>query len=110
MILDEHQSGTVSAAGLALVVIPVPRNERWHVNRMTVLTNQATTVTTMPTATVYRGSVADGNAYDSTYTGARDSGDFDIDLQGGDQLVCQWVGGVPGTIATLSIFGSKEVV
>lgn len=106
--LDTFGQATVSAAGLATVTIPIPRQQRWRLLRYTVLTNQATTVTTMPIATVYSGSVADANAIDTTYTGARDSGSCDLWFEGGDRIVCQWVGGVAATIATLSILGEVE--
>ena len=110
MILDTFASATVSAAGVAQVEIPVPRQERWHLRRYTVLTNQASTVTTMPIATLYANSVADGNAIDSTWTGARDSGGCDLWFEGGGKIVCRWTGGVSGTIATLSIIGERENV
>lgn len=110
MILDTFASATVSAAGIAQVEIPVPRQERWHLRRYTVLTNQATTVTTMPVATLYLNSVADGNAFDSTYTGARDSGGIDQWIEGGGKILARWTGGVSGTIATLSILGERENV
>lgn len=109
-ILDESAQATINSAGTATVIIPVPRNQNWTLKRYTVLTNQAATLTTMPIATMYRGSVADGNAFDTTYTGARDSGDCDIDFLGGDNIVCQWTGGIAGTIATLSINGTVEDV
>lgn len=106
--LDTFGQATLSAAGVALVSIPVPRQERWHLQRYTVLTNQASTVTTMPIATLYANQVADGSAIDSTYTGARDSGDCDIWFEGGSFILARWTGGVAGTIATLSIFGQRE--
>jgi hypothetical protein len=109
-ILDESNQATIPASGTVTVSIPVPRDQNWTLKRYTVLTNQAASVTTMPIATMYRGSVADGNAFDSTYTGARDSGDTDMQFPGGDRIVCQWVGGVAGTIATLSINGTVERV
>lgn len=106
--LDESAQGVIAATGMVTVSIPVPRQERWHVNRYAVITNQAPTLTTMPIATLYNNSVSDGNVIDSTYTGARDSGDGDIWLEGGSQLICQWTGGIAGTTATLSIFGERE--
>lgn len=109
-ILDESNQATVNSAGTATVTIPVPRDQDWTLKRYTVLTNQSAALTTMPIATMYRGSVADGNAFDSTYTGARDSGDCDILFPGGDRIVCQWTGGIAGTIATLSINGTLERV
>lgn len=110
MILDTFRTATVNAAGVATVTIPVPRQEHWRLTRYTVLTNQAVALTTMPVATIYLDSVSDGNAVDTTYTGARDSGDCDLDLPGGHSIVCQWTGGIAGTIATLSINGSRDNV
>lgn len=110
MQLDTSGQATINAAGVGLVVIPVPRQERWTLRRYTVLTNQAPTLTTMPIATMYKGSVADANSFDSTYTGARDSGSCDIVFEGGDNVICQWTGGIAGTVATLSIQGSRERV
>lgn len=107
MLLDTFGTATISAAGTALVSLAVPRQERWTLRRATVLTNQAPALTTMPVATLYKDSVSDGNAIDSTYTGARDSGDFDLVLEGGSRLIAQWTGGIAGTIATLSIYGER---
>ena len=108
--LNTFAQGTVSAAGVATASLVVPRSERWHVTNITVLTNQASTVTTMPIATVYIGQVSDSEAIGSTYTGARDSGSFDFWLEGAETLIGRWTGGVAGTIATMSIMGERVYV
>lgn len=108
--LDSFATVTINSAGVGTVSIPVPRGERWHVTRYTVLTNQSPTATVMPIATLYVNQVSDAYAVDSTYTGARDAGDGDIWLEGGETLLCQWTGGIAATIATLSIVGTKELV
>ena len=109
MQLDTFGTATVSAAGIATVTIPIPRNERWTLRRYSVLTNQSPTLTTIPIATVYTNSISDGNALDSTFTGSRDSGDCDVTIEGGGSIIAQWTGGIAGTIATLSIYGDKVI-
>lgn len=99
----------VSVAGVVRgsVTLQPPGTERWHVTRAAVVTNQASTVTTMPIASLYMDSISDQNLLDSTYTGARDATDLDIILEKGQRIVCEWVGGVAASVATLSLFGTR---
>jgi len=101
---------TLNSAGFGTVTLGPPRTERWHIRRIAVVTNQSSTVTTMPIASVYVDSIANSNLLDSTYTGARDGGDFDIWLESAQKIIGEWVGGVAATIATLSLFGEVELV
>lgn len=108
--LNIGKSVTLNSAGNGTVTITPPRTERWHIQRIAVVTNQASTVTTMPIASVYVDSIADANLLDSTYTGARDGGDFDIWLQPAQPIIGQWTSGVASSIATLSLFGEVDSV
>jgi hypothetical protein len=92
-----------------VVQLVPPGVEKWHITRATVITSQASTVTPIPTASLYTPSISDQNMIDSTYTGCRDSTDLDIWLEKGQPIICQWLDGIAGTIATLSLFGTREL-
>lgn len=108
MILGSGQA-TVPASGTTTVTIAVPRNEYWTVTGLSVLSSQATTVTTMPTATVYLNSVNPTTVLASTYTGARDTATGSEEIQGGSSIICQWVGGVVGSVVSLTVTGTRAV-
>jgi hypothetical protein len=105
--LDTSAQATLSAAGLGTATLAPPAIERWHVTRIAVATNQASTVTTIPVCKIYVNSISDANLYDGTFTGNQDSTDADLWLEKGQQLIAQWTGGVAATIGTISIFGNR---
>lgn len=105
--LNEGRSVVLNAAGFGQTFLAPPGVEKWRVTRYAVVTNQASTVTTMPICSLYLDSISDANLVDSTYTGARDAGDCDLVLQKGQQLIATWTGGVAASIATLSIIGER---
>lgn len=98
---------TVAGVVRGAVTLAPPGVERWHLTRAAVVTNQASTVTTMPIASLYLDSISDQNLIDSTYTGARDATDLDITLEKGQRIICEWVAGVAASVATLSLFGER---
>lgn len=98
---------TVAGVVRGTVTLAPPGTERWHLTRAAVVTNQATTVTTMPVASLYLDSISDQNLIDSTYTGARDATDLDLMLEKGQRILCEWVAGVAASVATLSLFGTR---
>ena len=105
--LDTSATVTLNAAGTGTAIVSPPAVERWHVTRYAVVTNQSTTTTPIPLCKLYVNSVSDANLYDGTYTGNQDSGDADLWLEKGQQLIAQWTGGVPASVGTLSIFGTR---
>lgn len=106
--LNESAQVTLNASGNGSVFVSPNGTERWHVTRIAVATNQAASVTTIPTCGVYVDSIADANLYDKTYTGSQDSTDADLWLEKGQQLHAQWLDGpTTGVIGTISVFGKR---
>lgn len=105
--LNQSAQVTLNASGNGSCFVSPNGTERWHVTRIAVVTNQAASVTTIPTCGVYLDSIADQNLYDKTYTGSQDSTDSDIWLEKGQRLHAQWLTGVAGSIGTLSVFGKR---
>ncbi len=81
--------------------------ERWHVTRITVVTDQGVTQTPIPLCGIYTDSIDPGNVYDITYTGSQDATDADLWLEKGQLLWAQWTGGIPGTTGTVSVYGER---
>lgn len=107
--LNEDKQVTLDSSGNGSCFVAPNGTERWHITRIAVVTNQAVTVTTIPTCGVYLDSISDSNLYDKTYTGSQDSTDSDIWLEKGQQLHAQWLGGVAGSKGTLSVFGIRQL-
>lgn len=106
--LNTFAQVTLDGSGNGTCFVAPSGTEKWHITRIAVATNQATSVTTIPTCGVYLDSVADANLYDKTYTGSQDSTDADIWLEKGQQLHAQWLDGpTTGVIATISVFGKR---
>lgn len=107
--LNTHNQVTLDASGNGQCQVAPAGNERWHVNRIAVVTNQSAAVTTIPVCSVYMDSVADANLFDATFTGSQDSTDADLTLEKNQPLIARWEDGVAGTIGTLSVFGTREL-
>lgn len=99
----------VSGVVRGSVALVPPGTERWHITRYAIVTNQSASSTTVPVCSIYTESISDLNLVDSTFTGNRDSGDCDIWLEKGQPIIAEWVDGVNGSIATLSLFGEREL-
>lgn len=57
-----------------------------------------------PTASIYRGTVNPGTLKSSTFSGSKDTDSSfnDGSLFPGEYYTCQWTGGDPGAVATIS--------
>lgn len=106
--LQQFASVTLGVSGAGSAFLQPNAGERWHISRVAVKTNQASTVTTIPTAFVYLGDATDGNFFDGTYTGSQDASDCDLTIEQGARLTCVWAGGVAGSVATLTAWGTRE--
>lgn len=108
--LNESAQVTLDSSGDGETFLQPTGIERWHVTRIAVVTNQAASVTTIPTCGVYLDSVADQNLYDKTFTGSQDSTDADLILEKNQRLYARWEDGpTTGVVATLSVFGKREI-
>ena len=100
---------TLDGNGNAQSFVSPNGTEKWNITRYAVLTTQDPAATTIPICKLYLDSIADANFIDGTYTGNQDAGDGDITLEKNQKLVAQWTGGIPGSVATLSVFGMREL-
>lgn len=107
--LNTHAQDTLDASGIGQCHVQPNANERWHVTRIAVVTNQDASLTTIPVCSIYTDSVADANLYDATFTGSQDSTDADLWLERTQLLIARWTDGIAGTIGTLSVFGTREL-
>jgi hypothetical protein len=100
-------NATLNAAGYATVTITAPDGVIWDVYLTSVSTSvgpSAASTTMQPVATLYEGTTATPSRYlQGTYSGNRDSSDSPYTLLGGDSITAEWVGGTPGTTATLRL-------
>lgn len=100
---------TLDASGKATAFITPVGTEKWSITNYAVHVNQGLNSTVMPTCTLYTNSVDPSNQVDFTYTGASDAGAIPIHLEKGERLYVQWIGGIPGTQGTLSLYGTREL-
>lgn len=106
--LNAAASVTLDAAGTGTCWVSPEPYERWHITRVAVLTNDAPSATTVPVCKVYLGGADPSNFLDGTFSGSADSTDEDVWLEKGQQLTAVWSGGISGSVATLSVFGTRE--
>lgn len=107
--LNGAASVTLSASGGGTCFVAPSGSESWHVNRAAVVTNQGTSSPPFPVCAIYVDSAADANVLDKTYSGHLDATDLDLHLEKGQRLVAVWTGGTAGTVATLSVFGTRRL-
>lgn len=107
--LNDFDQVTLDASGNGTAQLQPSGTEKWHVTRITVVTNQAPSTTPIPVCAVYTDSVDPGNVYDITYTGSQDATDADLWLEKGQLLLARWTGGIAATVGTVSVFGERVV-
>lgn len=84
-------------------------NQRYKIRWVTVTTNQSPNTAPYPNVTIYEGTAQAGLSDGATWTGNQDtlSGQFIIDAC--TDMIAQFVGGVPGSIGTVTIEGVNEL-
>lgn len=107
--LNDFARITLDASGNGVARLQPAGTEKWHVTRISVMTNQGPAQTPIPQCGIYTDSVDPGNLYDITYTGNQDSTDADLWLEKGQLLLSAWTTGIPGTVGTVSVFGERVV-
>lgn len=105
--LSTYGTVTLDASGYGMVSLSPSGMVDWRITRIAVRTSQGPMDTPVPTCTVYLGTVSDGDIIDQTWTGSRDVSDCDVLVQHGTSLITVWEGGVPGSSATVSLYGSQ---
>lgn len=84
-------------------------NQQYRIDTVVVSTNQASTSSPYPTATLYENNVQAGMSNGASWTGNQDTfgGEFIIDA--GTDLIVAFTGGITGSIATAVITGRNEL-
>ena len=90
-------SGTVvlDANGYGTCVLS-PQGLLFVVGHLTVSTSTSGLI---PVANVYHGDVSQSNLVEGTFVGSSDASDTTHELQPGESLTVEWVGGDPGAVA-----------
>lgn len=96
-------SVVLNASGNGTATITTPNGVTWDLVSTSVSTTAATTAVP-PQCTTYLASAPTPSAYfESTYQGNRAPSDTPHTFLGGEPYTAEWIGGTPGTIATLRI-------
>lgn|SRR5690606_1983487 len=107
MQLSTSGSVVLDASGRGMVTLAPTAMLNWNVTRIAVKTSQGPTETPVPQCTVYLGTTSDGDIIDQTWTGSRDTSDCNFQVPHGTSLYVLWENGIPGTSATVSIYGTQ---
>lgn len=104
--LDESESGTVDASGVASVRIgPTRVQQYWRVGNVAL----SCTSSDDAEARVYLGAATPGNLLAGTYSGNQDNAPISVPLGFGQFLTVVWSGATPAATATVSLNGTMEV-
>lgn len=104
--LDEANSGTFDALGVAVVRIgPTRVQQYWKPSNVAV----SSTSSSDTEARVYLGAATPSNLLAGSYSGNRDNAPIAQPLGFGQVLTVVWSGGTPGATATVSVSGQMEV-
>lgn len=108
-VLDEFDNVTLDANGYGLITMQPEGFRTWTVTTINVRTNQGVTVTPIPQCTVYLGSIGPGQIVAQTWMGSRATATGRTIVQPSQQLLIEWTNGVPGSVATVSLYGSMSM-
>lgn len=105
--LDVAASVTLDTNGNGVASIGPNVGQHWVLGNIAVYVS---TAVAEPQCAIYTNVVAPSNVIDATYTGSRNSTDSakGIRLGPGQKVIAAWVGGDPGAVATVSIYGTVE--
>lgn len=107
--LDTYKSVVLDAAGNGQVILTPEGFRTWTVTVLNVRTSQGPTQTPIPQCTVYLGSVTDGSIITQTWCGSRAPARGSITVQPSQPLIVRWENGIPGTTATVSLYGTMDM-
>jgi hypothetical protein len=108
-VLDVPGAVTLDASGNGTVTLQPEGFRTWRVTTINVRTNQGTTTTPVPQCTVYLGAKGDGNIKAQTWMGNRATATGDITVQPSQLLLIEWTNGVPGSRATVNVYGTMTM-
>lgn len=108
--LDVQGSVVLNASGLGVVTLAPDAFRTWNVTSINVRTDQGVTTTPVPQCTVYLGDRSPGQIVAQTWMGNRASaGGSPLWVQPSQQLIVEWTNGVPGSRATVSLYGTMDM-
>lgn len=108
-ILSTSGLVTLDASGYGLVTLAPESFRTWTVTTINVRTNQGTTTTPVPQCTVYLGALGAGNIVAQTWMGNRATATGSTLVQPSQPLLVEWSNGVPGSVATVALYGTMEM-
>lgn len=108
-VLDEFGFTTLDGSGNGTVTLTPEGFRTWVVTSINVRTSQGTTVTPVPQITVYLGSKGDGQILAQSWMGNRATAIGSAVVQPSQPLIVEWTNGVPGTRATVSLYGTMSM-
>lgn len=108
-LLDASGSVVLDGAGHGIVSLAPESFRTWTVTGINVATDQAPTSTPVPRCVVHLGAVG-GQRVAQTWMGNQASaGGSPVVVQPSQPLVVEWIGGVPGSTATVWLYGQMEM-
>lgn len=108
-ILDDGDKVVLNASGNGTVTLAPESFRTWNVTTINVRTTQGVTQTPVPQCTVYLGSIGDEQIIAQTWMGNRATAIGSAIVQPSQPLIVQWTNGVPGTTATVSLYGTMSM-
>ena len=108
-MLDTYKTVVLNGSGAGTVTLAPDSFRTWRIQTINVRTSQAPTQTPIPQCTIYLGSQGDGQILAQTWNGSRATATGDTLVQPSQPLIVRWENGVPGTSATVSIYGTMEM-
>lgn len=108
-VLDTSDAVTLDANGYGTVTLAPESFRTWAVTVINIRTDQAPTSTPIPQCTVYLGTRGDGSIVSQTWVGSRGTATGDLQVQPSQPLIVEWTGGIPGSRATVSLYGTQTM-
>jgi hypothetical protein len=108
-VLDTYRTITLDASGDGVAVLQPESFRTWTITSINVRTSQGPTETPIPQCTVYLGSLDVGNIVAQTWCGSRAPASGRLVVQPSQPLFVQWENGIPGSTATVSLYGSMDM-
>jgi hypothetical protein len=109
-VLDDFDSVTLDASGYGLITMQPEGFRTWTVETINVRTDQGITTTPIPQCTVYLGGIGPGQIVAQTWMGNRaPASGTPVTVQPSQPLLIEWTNGVPGSVATVSLYGKMTM-
>lgn len=98
---------TLNSSGYGFCTVYAPDGVQWKVTLVSVSTSVVQSVTAppvQPICNIYRDSSPTPTHFvELTYNGNRAGSDTVYDVNGGEPITAEWIGGTAGSVATLRV-------